>query len=203
MSKMEQKRRRTIDGIVTTAAEMFATRGYAGTTVEAIADDVGVSAGTVYNYFGTKAAILGVVVGADFVEAFEGARSSLVIEGAEPVDVFVGLLEPLAATMFAYGRDLVREVFRSAYEPQRSAGTDDLVGMDLRMIGELADVISSMQDAGSITADADPGAAAVLVYSALAMAALVYLSVEAVTPESVRVQMRSQLELIVTGLAAR
>lgn len=54
----EQTRARVLDA----AAGLFTTRGYAGTSVAAIAAAAGVSAETVYAGFGTKRALLGELV---------------------------------------------------------------------------------------------------------------------------------------------
>lgn len=53
---LETKRR-----IATTARRMFAEHGYAATSIESIAEGVGVAARTVYAAFGSKKAILGAI----------------------------------------------------------------------------------------------------------------------------------------------
>jgi len=44
--------------LLNAALELFATRGYAATSVDAIADEAGVSAGLLYHHFDGKAAVL-------------------------------------------------------------------------------------------------------------------------------------------------
>ena len=56
LQALETKRR-----IARAARTLFATLGYAGTTMEAIAEETGVAVRTVYAAFGTKKAILGAV----------------------------------------------------------------------------------------------------------------------------------------------
>jgi AcrR family transcriptional regulator len=56
--RREQRARATRDRIVGAATELFLERGYASTTVEAVASSAGVAVATVYQAFGTKAAIL-------------------------------------------------------------------------------------------------------------------------------------------------
>jgi AcrR family transcriptional regulator len=56
--RREQRARATRDRIVSAATASFLDHGYASTTVEAIASAAGVGVATVYQAFGTKAAIL-------------------------------------------------------------------------------------------------------------------------------------------------
>lgn len=52
----------TRTAIVSAAAELFAKRGYAGTTIEAIATEAGVVVQTIYNSIGPKSAVLSAVL---------------------------------------------------------------------------------------------------------------------------------------------
>ncbi len=56
--RRERRARRTRERIVGAATTLFLDRGYAATTVEAIAAEAGVATATVYQAFGTKAAVL-------------------------------------------------------------------------------------------------------------------------------------------------
>jgi len=47
--------------LLNAALELFATRGYAATSVDAIADEAGVSAGLLYHHFDGKAAVLNAI----------------------------------------------------------------------------------------------------------------------------------------------
>jgi AcrR family transcriptional regulator len=55
--------------IVQAARSLFASRGYAETSMEAVAEEAGVSPRTVYTVFGTKKALLGAICEAWLVEA--------------------------------------------------------------------------------------------------------------------------------------
>src|SRR5690242_8489793 len=54
----EESARRTRRQIVSAAAELFVERGYAGTTVEAVAERAGVSRRTVFSSVGSKVELL-------------------------------------------------------------------------------------------------------------------------------------------------
>lgn len=61
-----ERRQRQIEetrsAIVTAAAELFAARGYVGTTIEAIAAEAGVVVQTIYNSIGSKSEVLSAVL---------------------------------------------------------------------------------------------------------------------------------------------
>lgn len=59
------------DRIVSAAAEAFATGGYAGTSVAAVARRAHLSTGNIYRYFANKAALFDAVVDADVAVRFE------------------------------------------------------------------------------------------------------------------------------------
>ncbi len=56
--RREQRARATRDRIIGAATELFVEHGYTSTTIEAIASTAGVATATVYQAFGTKAAVL-------------------------------------------------------------------------------------------------------------------------------------------------
>jgi len=53
-SRLERKRRRRIQEIVTAAAELFGERGYDAVSLEDVADRLDVTKGSLYYYFATK-----------------------------------------------------------------------------------------------------------------------------------------------------
>ncbi len=93
----EETRRR----ILAASRELFGSRGYAGTTLEAIAEAAGVSPKTVTAVFGSKRAILGAVVNPN---AFSPQVQQLI----EELRVTADPLQRIS---------LVAQITRQAYEP--------------------------------------------------------------------------------------
>ncbi len=62
--RREEQARQTRARIVDAALGLFCERGYSDTTIEAIAQQAGVAPATVYQAFGTKAAVLARVLDA-------------------------------------------------------------------------------------------------------------------------------------------
>jgi AcrR family transcriptional regulator len=72
----EASRRRILDA----ALRLFAAHGYAGTSIRMIAESAGISVGLMYNYFPTKADLLGAL----FAESMRDVEASFASADAEP-----------------------------------------------------------------------------------------------------------------------
>jgi AcrR family transcriptional regulator len=98
----EETRRR----IAASARRLFAERGYASTSIEAIADDVGVAVRTVYAAFGNKIAILGAICEAWLREADVVGVIQEAARASEPRDV-LALLARASRSQWEIGGDIV------------------------------------------------------------------------------------------------
>ena len=118
--------------MVASAADLFASVGYAGTTMEAVASGAGMSVQSVYFAFGTKAALLRAAIERASPGATTGlgnagpdeALATLVHDAVRSLDAGGALA--LAAAAAAPGDAAVAEV-RDWYERQRSKVATDLV----------------------------------------------------------------------------
>ncbi len=201
-SRREQKRQQTFDSIVTAAAGSFQTNGYHATTIETIATDANVSVGTVYNYFGTKSAVLMAVVTGDTERALTDAGSAIDLSSDDPVEVLMPLIMVYVDAMTALGRDVLRELFRAGFDPAESALMADLVSLDEQSIAQIGEAIARMQAHGLASDTVDAGSAAILIYSVMAVATLMFVSMPEVTDQSVETMIRSQLTLAFRGIGA-
>lgn len=87
-----QSRRRIVDA----ALELFGRRGFAATTIAAVAQQAGVSKGLAYNYFASKEAILEAVLEDSWQDSFQATREAAAIE------------DPAARLRFLVERTLAR-----------------------------------------------------------------------------------------------
>ena len=85
----QRQAQQTRELIVQAARTLFAGRGYAETSMEAVAEEAGVSARTVYTVFGSKKALLGAICEAWLTEA--GVRETIA-EGLRTPDLRKRLL---------------------------------------------------------------------------------------------------------------
>ena len=83
--------------IVSAARHLFATRGYAGTTIQAIADESGVAVPTIYDAFRSKRGIL------------EGARLAMLAESDIPALMVEAIAEPDPARKLELAAKWIRQ----------------------------------------------------------------------------------------------
>lgn len=171
--------------------------------METIAASAGVSTGTVYNYFGTKNAVLAAVVTGQVDDILEEAEGRVDLTAEYPADALMPMLGVYLDRMTEYGPDLLKEWFRAGLDPAQTALLADFVSADERAVAKLSDAMVRMQARGLMPPDIDVNGAAFLVYSIVAVALMMYMSVPGATPGDVRTQTRSQLGLAFGGLGIR
>jgi AcrR family transcriptional regulator len=71
--------------IVGIAAELFATKGYANTTVREIADAAGILSGSLYHHFDSKESMVEALL-RDFLERIDARYRSIIANADDPVD---------------------------------------------------------------------------------------------------------------------
>ncbi|WP_112468937.1 TetR/AcrR family transcriptional regulator [Streptomyces triticisoli] len=82
------------------AAELFATRGYAETTVRDIADEAGILSGSLYHHFSSKEAMLDEIL-RGFLEQLLERFTAIEKEGESPKGIFDELIAYSFATIHA------------------------------------------------------------------------------------------------------
>ncbi|MFV9672488.1 MAG: TetR/AcrR family transcriptional regulator [Acidimicrobiia bacterium] len=202
MNRREQKKRQTFDAIVSAAAGSFQKNGYHATTIEAIAVDVGVSVGTVYNYFGTKHGILLAVVTSDTEQALMDAGAALDLSTEDPVDALMPLIMTYVNAMAALGRDVIKELFRAGFDPAESAMMTELISLDERSIAQIAETLVLLRDRGLVSDEVDIASAAILIFSIVAVAILVFVSMPESTVRDLETTIRSQVTLVFEGIGS-
>lgn len=204
MSNRRQKKRYlTFASIVDAAEASFGEIGYDATSMEAIALSAGVSVGTVYNYFGTKSAILAATVTRQMNEVMNEAPDRLDLGALDPVDALMPVVAVYLSAMIAYGPDILKELLRAGFDPAQSELLADLVSADEQILRQLSESLHVMRSRDLFSPDIDVDAAAFLIYSIVAVALMAFVSIPGMTPDAVTGACRTQLELAFGGLAAR
>jgi TetR/AcrR family transcriptional regulator, cholesterol catabolism regulator len=77
--------------IVAIAGEMFATKGYANTTVREIADAAGILSGSLYHHFDSKESMVEVLL-RDFLDRIDAQYRDIIARVADPVEALRALV---------------------------------------------------------------------------------------------------------------
>jgi len=196
----QQKKRRTFASIVAAAVRCFDEHGHADTTIEMIAAAADVSPGTVYNYFGTKNAILGAVITVAVEETWSAATDAVDLSAGDPVDALMPAIAVYVDGMTALGPDALTAVFSSGFQPTHHTLLDELVSIDERAIAQITQAFEQLQSAGIASEHVNSRDAATLLFSVIAVAMLNYMSIPDTAPSQVKAIIRNQFRLVFSGL---
>ncbi len=201
MGRRERKKLETRRRIFRSAFELFALKGFEGTTVEEIARRADVAKGTVFNYFANKQALLLAAHEAwmhrleedlGLPESWDGATRDQLVR-------ILAYLADLSIENREVSRLVIFETMREAYlrlNGAESEGSRD----SLRILEELVEtVIRKGQAGGEIRSGVDPEQAASLVASS-AFSTLVRWLVKGGSADDMKAALESKLDLIFCGL---
>lgn len=194
--KLEVRRR-----ILGAAAELFGTAGLEATTIETIAERAEVSVGTVYNYFGSKNALLLAEVESDTDAMIEAGRAVLRRPGSSPAIALKRLIGIYLDAFSSFEPGLLREVMAASF--RRPGGADltaELTHMDERLLEQLVLLVTGLQEKGRLRDDVEPGEAALLVFSIMVTQLLVLLAFGESDAATVKKQVNRQIDLALDGL---
>ncbi len=134
--------------IVAAARRLFGSRGYAGTTIQAIADESGIAVPTIYDAFRSKRGIL------------EGARLAMLAESEIPALMLEAIAEPDAARKLVLAAKWIRQQMERSSDVIRAfregSRLDPEVAADHRRILDNRGR-SMARFIDSLTGDLDPG----------------------------------------------
>lgn len=151
--------------IISTAREIFITKGYESTTVAAIIEAVGIAKGGFYHHFASKEAVFVACVdelATELATAFVGALRDDSLSPRQRVDSFL-----------RRGYDMDEGSHRRAIAGELHAHGDHAMHSRVidrvqhAVVASLADVITEGRDDGSFSVDGEPMVAAVAVVGTL------------------------------------
>lgn len=200
MSLRERAKSEKWERIRAAAKRLFVERGYAGTTVRAIAEEAGVATGTVLVYGETKDALLHELWRSEAMPLVEEAVSSLP-EGAF-VDRCMHLFAPLLAH-YASQPELARAVVKEL--PWLTGAAEALHRPALaRLLGALARIVDEAKASGELRAEVESELAAGLAFSVYYAAVVRMLSpLTDWTADEAREDLRRTLATVLVGLGSR
>ncbi|HEX5842855.1 MAG TPA: TetR/AcrR family transcriptional regulator [Pseudomonas sp.] len=180
---------------------LFERQGFQNTTIEQIAQEAGVSAPTVFKYFGSKQEILLEMLQKGDERALREAREHIA-EMDDPLDALCYLEKVLVDQALAMlPAPIWRELLLHVLGGGHNGLPDSYRRMNDILRGEIAGLLRDLQAAGKLRADLDVDLAAFLLndYSHLQMLRLT--SSDPLDLETHRKQVRLTSGLILSGMA--
>jgi AcrR family transcriptional regulator len=197
----ERKKQELRHRIVREAVALFAEKGLDATTMEEIAAASDVSVGTVYNYFGSKGALLLAGVEEDTNRMVNAGMAVIESPGRDVVAAVQRLTRVYLDDFTSWDRRLLREVLGAAY--QRSGGaelTEELARMDQRLIEQTMALLAHFQDQRELAEGVEVYEAALIILSVFVLQLFMFISLETYETPDLYAQVDRQIELVFAGL---
>jgi len=198
----EQKKQQTHDAIVAEAGRLFGEQGFQATTMEEIARAAGVSAGTLYNYFGTKNTVLLAHIESRVADMTETGSALLAGPPPDVVTAVQTLARLYLDRFISLERELLRELMAASFA-STSEILPELIRLDELLLHQLEALLDHFAGKGNLGPGVEVTEAAVALYSLFATQLIMYVSVEAMTPTALRRAVARQIEIVFTGLGAQ
>ena len=182
------------------AVKLVDEKGYRNTSIEEIAERAEVGPATIYNYFGTKAGM--------FLSLFQEITEEMLDKGEkamehlpdEPEDAVCYMIDAYFKDVAGlYSRHLMREVFVMVLVEQLSF-RQEIMGMDYRLMGQLATILVPMQQQGKIRADVGMEDAGLLIYSAIMVNIMAFVMNDDMTAKECLRSVKNHIRLLFKGL---
>lgn len=196
----ERKKHQTRQRILAAAARSFVESGFGRATMEEIAASAEVSVGTLYNYFRSKTALQLALFEAETERMYRSGSSVVESPGDDPVAAVVALFDAYLSVVFELDRALLRDAIGAGFS--QSALAEGLFGLDVRLMGQLGDLLGRLGAVGALNPRIDTEDAVLLLFGALVAEIAVYVTVESWRPDDVRRQMSRLAATAFMGLAA-
>ncbi|MBD3277473.1 MAG: TetR family transcriptional regulator [Candidatus Aegiribacteria sp.] len=199
MGLREIKKKRARDSILNSARELFFSRGFSGTTIEAIAEKAEVAVGTVYNYFESKSGIILAITEEDTSAALEGEYS--IPDSASPREAVSAYLDTFMENLSLYPKRLLAELIRETCSSSGGSLRKGLIEQDFTLIGSLERLLNRLKDSGGIKPDTDIQNAALVIYGTVITSILWYATDPERKPAEMTDSLQSMLRVVFNGLS--
>jgi AcrR family transcriptional regulator len=197
----DRKKRELRLRIIQAAARLITDKGLDATTMEDVAAAADVSVGTVYNYFGSKKALLLAGVAEDTERMVAAGTSVLSRPGPDPAGAVKRLTSVYLDDFLTWDPRLLREVLSAAF--QRFGGeeiTMELAAMDQRLIEQMMELLAHFHAKGELRRGVEVYDATLLIFSVFVLQLFMFISIEGFPVADLKRQVDRQIELAFAGL---
>jgi AcrR family transcriptional regulator len=190
--------------ILTAAAELFREVGYEGAKMEAIAEQAGVSAGTIYNYYQNKGDLLVAIVAMEVNEVLKAGAlhiSKRHQSAAKAVDKLVAIY--IEHSLVYLSKEMWREAMATATRQPYSPFGRIYSGLDERLAEQVCALLNELKRTGLLAAGADTTSTGQLIFNNLNMMFMVFVKAEPMTIAQVLAAIKRQHQIVLAHCAER
>jgi AcrR family transcriptional regulator len=202
MTLRQRKKEQTRRQIIGAATALFHRRGYHDTTMEEIAATAQVSVGTLYNYFGSKGALLLAIIEAETDEALRHGEALIAEPAGDLKDAVTALFDVYLDGLLHLDRRIIGEALHESLGGAGFADTElgrEFVSLDLQFMEQTGRLLSAHREALSDEVPVEE--AVMLLYSLLVTQLFLYVGIAGMTPEAARNSLARQVTAAFAGLA--
>ncbi|BAI76221.1 hypothetical protein AZL_d03950 (plasmid) [Azospirillum sp. B510] len=173
--------------ILEAATALFRDAGYDSTRIEDIAERVGVSPGTLYNYYENKGDILVAAVSMEVEEVLESGKSIVEAPPKSALDALQALIDLYFDHSLVYfSKEMWRTAMAISIQQPESPFSRRYTELDARLCDQVSTLIQTLQMQGVIIPGIDAVAVGQMVFNNLNMMFIEYVKDDAMTLETLK-----------------
>ncbi len=200
----ERQKAKRHSHILSAAGALFKRDGFAVTSIEGIAAEAEVAAGTVYNYFQSKGDLLLALVALDGEEVRERGKAMIADPPADPVMAVRKLLEfYVEHSLVHLSKELWRNAMATALTQAKSPFGRGYAALDRKLADQVGDLISVLQQRGSVSRDIDARVAGDVLFEIVNSLFQTFVAHDDMPMARLKGALRKQIACVFAGLAAR
>lgn len=201
MGLRNRKKAQREQRIMQAGRELFIKKGFGDTTMEEIAERAEVGVGTLYNYFKNKNALLVAIFDEVHLQAVEKIEAVVKDPPDDPVEGVLAVLFQYD-TWYGFGKPLLRELFAVVFQQMGGMGRE-FMQMDMEVMGQLGVLLDEYQRRGALAADVNVQEAVMLIYGGFFMQITMFVSMDDMTLDMLKIMSQRQFQLMFRGLLPR
>ena len=195
LSLRERKKKRRNQRVLKAAADLFKEKGYAETTISAIAQKADLGVGTIYNYFSSKNDILLSIVTNLCIEK----KPAEIIYANDPVKTLCAYLNRYFEEFDVFTKDIWCGWFGALFSQERQL-IEKAYQLDMKIVSEVSGLCEKMQARKMITAEIPALDIAKAVYTAFVSWMMSYFMLPEVEIEATKHAFERNVRLLFTGI---
>lgn len=189
--------------ILQAASQLFRRDGYAETSMEQVAARAELSAGTIYNYFGTKGDLLLALVALDGAEVRAAGARLVARPPADPERALLALLEIYVDHSLVHlDKRLWRQMMGAALIAADTPLGAGYRALDRKLVAQVVSLCRALQDRGDLPRGVRCADAGQVLFSLCNQAFADFIAEDAMTLSQLKYRMARETRLVMAGALA-